>query len=115
MMHDMLKLGVWDQSVIALNSKGGFDHFLKNPLGAEAIQALMDDFPTFYKNFLHSKYEQFGITGADRVRENQLLLGRQGGKGGNLTEKILPLMDNAFAAYQRQRTSTPQAWTCRNH
>lgn len=101
LVTELLRLGIWDKSAIALNSVGGFDHFIagKNPLGEKNTQLLMDDFPAFYASVLRPIYDKFGITGANLKRENTLLLGRQGGKAGNLAEKALPLMDKALSAF----------------
>lgn len=100
-MTDMLKLGLWDPTMIKLGRGGAFEGFLGNPLGKANTQALMDDFPEFYRTIVRPAYETAHIDGADRVRENTLLLGRQGGKAGNLAEKALPLMDNALLSFNK--------------
>ncbi len=104
MMHEYFRLGIWDPSKIAYNRSGGFDHFIngQNPMDPSALKLLSADFAEFYRTILKPKYDNLGITSITEIgRENSLVLGRTGGRVGNNTEKNLPILDNALAAYNK--------------
>lgn len=99
--HDLMKMGIWDQSKVQLNSQGGIKRFNGNPLVDSALFASSP--VDFYKTKILPMYQKQGFTDDQRRRENALIFGSTGGAMFNLIDKQMQAIMRSRTAFDKAR------------
>ncbi|WP_137010155.1 hypothetical protein [Aquitalea aquatilis] len=101
LLHEAIRLGIWDQNQVVFNSQGGIKRLKGNPLKS-GYADLMNSDPVAFAEKMMEVYRSKGIVNqADISRENTLLFGTNGSKIYDLIMRQMPVLkrsENAFLA-----------------
>jgi hypothetical protein len=86
--HELMDNGIWDSSMVELNSTGGIKKFLGNPF--KSSEEFMANPVTWYEKYMIPMYDKMKLTATQRARENALLFGSTGGALFTQVETALP-------------------------
>jgi hypothetical protein len=99
LLHEAIRLGIWDAHQVEFNSQGGIKRLKGNPLKGAYTDLMNTDAIAFAERMMEVYRSKGIVKQADISRENTLLFGTNGAKVYDLIMRQMPVLKRSESAF----------------